>query len=92
MSDAGKLSARQRRKSKKMAVEDIHSREVDAYVVNEGCVVAAGSVQALEGNRVRPRRDCECGSAIVLIGRVRRSEMPHDDAIDSTLKSWCDAW
>jgi hypothetical protein len=55
---------------------------VNADVVNEGGVVAAGRVHALKRNRVRPGRDGERGGDIALIGRAGRGKGPHDGAVD----------
>ena len=57
-----------------------------ADVVDEGGVVTAGGVQALERNRVRPGRDGERGGDVALVRRARRREGPHHGAVDQHLE------
>src|SRR5262249_35860903 len=58
------------------------SRRRDADLIDEGGVVAAGAVQALEGDRVRPGGDRERGGAVALVRRARRRDGPAPGAGD----------
>ena len=55
---------------------------VHGDLVDEGGVVAAGTVQSLEGDRVRPGGDGERGSGVALVRRARWCEGADDGAVD----------
>ena len=59
----------------------------DGDLVDEGGVVPAGAVQALEGDRVRPGGDGERGGRVVPVGRARGRERADDHPVDQDARS-----